>query len=133
MQEQEDRRKQLKNQLIPVIARGESVAEWAEQNQVARRTAFRWASSARVRREVDELRRRALDQAIGRLSGLAIKAAEGIAQLAQKAQSESVQLRAWRAILADQMAVAKFSNLEHRMLEIEELLDERNQQTDHAG
>ena len=73
------------------------------------------------------------DQAIGRLSGLALKAADGIARLAKEAESESVQLRAWRAILADQVAIAKFSNLEQRLLEIEEILDERNLGEDCAG
>ncbi len=51
------------------------------------------------------------------------KAANGIVTLAKEAESESVQLRAWRAILADQMAVSKFSDLEYRMVEIEEQLE----------
>jgi hypothetical protein len=45
---------------------------------------------------------------------------------ARGAESESVQLRAWRAILADMMSVSKFSVLEYRMTEIEEELDKRN-------
>jgi hypothetical protein len=53
---------------------------------------------------------------------LATKAADGIAELATGAESESVRLRAWRAILADQIAISKFSDLEHRMAEIEEQL-----------
>jgi len=40
--------------------------------------------------------------------------------LAEAAESESVQLRALRSIFSDVMAVAKFSNLEHRVAEIEE-------------
>jgi hypothetical protein len=59
------------------------------------------------------------------LSSVALKAANGIVTLAKEAESESVQLRAWRAILADQMAVCKFSDLEYRMAEIEEQLDQR--------
>ena len=55
-----------------------------------------------------------------------MKAANGIAKLGAGAESESVQLRAWRAVLADQMAVAKFSDLEDRMTEIEEQLSARN-------
>ncbi len=58
------------------------------------------------------------------------KAANGIVTLAKEAESESVQLRAWRAILADQMAFSKFSDLEYRMVEIEEQLSER---TGHTG
>jgi hypothetical protein len=46
--------------------------------------------------------------------------------------TESVQLRAWRAVLADQMAVAKFSDLEYRMAEIEEQLDKRTAHTGQA-
>ena len=56
---------------------------------------------------------------------LALKAANGIVTLAKEAESESVQLRACRAVLADVMSVSKFSDLEYRMTEIEEELDRR--------
>ena len=62
-----------------------------------------------------------------------MKAADGIARLGEGAESESVQLRAWRAILADQMAVSKFSNLEQRMVEIEEQLRDRPGHKGRAG
>ena len=90
------------------------------------RTAFFWAKDPKVRREVDACRRRALNQAIGRLTGMAMNAVDGIAHLAQGAESESVQLRAWRGVLADLMSVSKFSVLEYRMTEIEEVLDKRH-------
>jgi hypothetical protein len=111
-----------KSSLALAIARGQSIDAWAKKNEVPRSTAFRWASDPKVRREVEASRR----QAIGRLSSVALKAADGIVRLAREAESESVQLRAWRAILADQIAVAKFSDLEYRMAEIEEQLRERN-------
>jgi hypothetical protein len=82
-------------------------------------------SEPEVRREAEATRRRALGQAIGRLSSVALKAANGILTLAKEADSESVQLRAWRAVLADNMAIAKFSDLEYRMTEIEEELGKR--------
>ena len=63
------------------------------------------------------------------MSSVALKAVDGIVTLAREAQSESVQLRAWQAILADQIAVAKFSDLEYRMAEIEEQLDKRAEHT----
>jgi hypothetical protein len=103
-----------------------------EKNEVPRSTSFRWASDPEVRREAEATRRRALGRAIGRLSSVALKAADGIVMLAKEAESESVQLRAWRAILADQMAVSKFSDLEYRMAEIEEQLSERTGHTDQA-
>jgi hypothetical protein len=49
--------------------------------------------------------------------------------IAREAESESVQLRAWRAILADMIAVSQFSDLEYRMAEIEEQLSTRAEHT----
>ena len=60
---------------------------------------------------------------------LALKAANGIVTLAKGAESESAQLRAWRAILADQIAVSKFSDLEYRLAVIEEQLGKRTGHT----
>jgi hypothetical protein len=130
---QEDVRKNQKNQLAVAIARGESITEWAGQNEVPLRTAYRWSRDPRVRRAIEAWRRRALNQALGRLAGLSMKAAEGIARLGESAESESVQLRAWRAVLADQMAVARFSDLEQRMLAIEEQLSDRPGHANHVG
>ena len=114
-----------KTSLALAIARGQSIAAWAKKNEVPRSTAFRWASDPEVRRQAEATRRRALGQAIGRLTGMAMNAVDGIAHLAQEAASESVQLRAWRGVLADLMSVSKFSVLEYRMTEIEEQLDKR--------
>jgi hypothetical protein len=114
-----------KTSLALAIARGQSIDAWAKQNEVPRSTAFRWANEPEVRREAEATRRRALGQAIGRLSSFAMKAASRIITLAKEADSESVQLRASRAVLADQIAVAKFSDLEYRVTEVEEQLSER--------
>jgi hypothetical protein len=92
--------------LALAIAEGESIAAWAQQNGVSERTAFSWAKDPKVRREVEACRRRVVNQAIGRLTGMARNAVDGIAHLGKGADSESVQLRAWRAILADMMSVA---------------------------
>ena len=118
-------RRLKKINLALTVAEGESIAAWARQNGVPERTAQRWAQDRNVRREVDACRRRALNQAIGRLTGMATDAVVGIANLARAADSESVQLRAWRGVLADLMAVSKFSVLEYRMTEIEEEIDRR--------
>ena len=59
------------------------------------------------------------------MSSAALKAADRMITLTKEAESESVQLRACRAVLADQIAVCKFSDLEYRMAEIEEQLDKR--------
>ena len=122
---QEDVRDDLKSQLAVMIARGKTIAAWASQNEVPLPTAYRWSREPQVRGEVQEWRRFVLNLTIGRLARLSLKATDGIAKLGRGAESESVQLRAWRAVLADQMAVAKFSDLEDRVTEVEELVKAR--------
>ena len=128
---QEDVRNDLKSQLALRIARGKPINAWASQNEVPLPTAYRWSREPQVRGEVQEWRRFVLNLTIGRLAGLSLKATDGIAKLGRGA--ESVHLRAWRAILADQMAVCKFSDLEYRMAEIEEQLGDQTGHKDHAG
>jgi hypothetical protein len=129
---QEDVRNDLKSQLALLIARGKTITAWASQNEVPLPTAYRWSRDPKVRGEVQEWRRYVLDLAIGRMARLSLKATDGIAKLGAGAESESVQLRAWRAILADQMAVSKFSDLEYRMAVIEEQLRGRTGHTNQA-
>ncbi len=126
---EEDPQQSKKSELALAIARGVSIAAWARKNEVSKRTAFYWAKEPEVRAEVEEWRRHSLSRAIGRMARQSTRAADGIATLAECAESESVRLTAWRAILADQMAVAKFSTLENRMVEIEEELKRRGQMT----
>jgi hypothetical protein len=118
-------RRHKKINLALAISGGESISAWAEQNGVSERTAFYWAKDPKVRREVEACRRRALNEAIGRMTRMSMNAVDGIVTLAKEANSESVQLRAWRAILADMMSVSKFSVLEYRMTEIEEQLEKK--------
>jgi hypothetical protein len=108
------------DQLAMAIAQGKSIVGWARQNGVPRRTAQRWAADPDVRRQVDDWRRGLLDRGLGHLAGHSISAVKGISKLGEKAESESVQLRARRAILLDRIAVSKFWNLEYRMTELEE-------------
>jgi hypothetical protein len=127
----EELRPEKKNQKIKLareIARGGSITAWARKNNVPARTAYRWARDRKVREAADLWRRTALSQAIGRMVRCSTSAVAGIERLARDADSEAVRLRAWRAILADQMAVAKFSALEGRLLEVEQMLDGQNGQ-----
>ena len=115
-----------RDQLATAVAQGKSIARWAQQNGVATRTAQRWAAEPDVRRQVEDSRRRILDRALGYMAGRSMWAVRGVARLGAAAESESVQLRARRAILHDQIAVSKFSNFEYRMAELEEEVRVRN-------
>jgi hypothetical protein len=109
-----------REQLAMTVAQGKSITDWARQNGVPTRTAQRWAAEPDVRRQVEDWRRSILDRALGYMAGRSMCAVKGIAELGADAESESVQLRARRALLHDQIAVSKFSNFEYRMAELEE-------------
>jgi hypothetical protein len=121
-----------KMQLAQALAQGISAAKWARANDVPRNTAYRWSREPAVRKEVDAFRRSAIDLAVGRMSKRTSWAADGIVALADGAESESVRLRAYRAIFSDMISVSNFSGLEDRITEIEERLDERDGAPSHA-
>jgi hypothetical protein len=113
--------------LALVIAQGKSVTVWARQNEVPKSTAYYWAKQPEVRRVVESARRQMLDRALGRMARRATAAADGISNLAETARSESVQLRAWRALLSDQIAVSKFAGWESRLAVLEEKASAQSQ------
>ena len=108
------------DQLALAIAQGKSVPAWARQNDVPRSTAYTWANDPNVRRLVEDWRRRSLDRALGSMAAQSSRAVKEMTRLGQTAESESVQLRAWRAVLTDQIAVSKHANLEYRVSQLEE-------------
>jgi hypothetical protein len=106
--------------LAVAIAEGVSVGKWASSNEVPERTAYHWAALPEVRAEVESIRRRALDEAVGRLAKHATWAVDGIVDLGDNAASESVKLSAFRAVLSDFIAVSNFAGLESRVAKLEE-------------
>jgi len=114
--------KSTKSQLAIALAQGVSVTQWARAHEVPRSTVYRWASEPEVRKEIEAYRRGAIDRAVGVMTKRSTWAVGNVVSLASDAESESVRLRANRAILADLMAVSKYSDLEQRITEIEEQL-----------
>jgi len=106
--------------LAVAIAEGTPVEKWASTNGVPERTAYHWAAQPEVRAEVESIRRRALDEAIGRLAKRATWAVDGIVGLGENAASESVRLSAFRAVMSDFIAVSNFAGLEVRVTALEE-------------
>jgi transposase-like protein len=128
-----EHRKSRKTQLALALVQGVSVAAWARANGVPKSTVYRWAREPDVLTTVKSCRRRASDRAVGTMARRATWAAEAITWLANSADSESVKLRALRAILADLMAVSKYTELEDRIARIEEQLPERAGSSDRTG
>jgi hypothetical protein len=118
----EQHRDIIKSQLAIAIAQGGSVGEWARANGVPKSTAYKWANEREFRRQVEASRRQSIDQAVDYLAKLTPWAAARIAELAESADSESVRLRALRAIFADMMAASKYTGLEERVGHLEDHL-----------
>jgi hypothetical protein len=108
-----------KTALAIAVAKGVRVTAWARQNDVGRSTAYNWTKEPGFRLVVQSWRREALDRAIGMMASRSTGAVKVIAGLADRAESESVRLRAARAVLSDQIPIAKFSDLESRMGQLE--------------
>jgi hypothetical protein len=106
--------------LAVAVAQGIPVAEWALRNDVNEQTAYRWAAEPEVRSQVESIRRRALDQAIGGMANRVAWAVEKIVELGKTAASESVRLAALRALMSDLIAISNFSALETRVAKLEE-------------
>ena len=87
-----------------------------------RNRAYRWAKDPSVRKAAESYRRRTIDQAVGKMTKHTNRAVDIIFTIANEAESDSVRLRAARAIFSDMMAVSEHSGLEVRMTEIEEQL-----------
>jgi len=117
----------LRAALAIAVASGKSVEEWASENQIPRRTAYDWYRRADFRRLVVRTRRRLTDRALGQLAGKAAAAAGELGRLITEGQqTDAVRLAAARAVLADLMALARFTDMEGRMAEIEEQLRARS-------
>jgi Homeodomain-like domain len=126
-------REVTKSQLAVALARGISVSAWAQAHNVPRPTVYRWASEPEVRQEIAACRRRMVDQVVGLMVKRARKAVAGIGALADGAESETVRLKALLSILSQMMAVSRFGDLEQRMTEIEEQLNDRAGNTGQTG
>ena len=100
----EESRKNTKTELALAIAQGVSIAAWARANHVPASTAFRWARDPLVRKTVEACRRRTIENGIRRVIKQSAWAADGIGMLAKVANSESVKVEEFRAILADMTA-----------------------------
>src|SRR5262249_55261175 len=107
----EEPEKNPKIELAIALARGVSVWHWARVNSVAKNTAYRWSREPEVRKEVANIRRRLVSQALGRLTRNASKAADTIVRTLERGDSDAVRLRAARAVLSDIITVSKFSDL----------------------
>ena len=111
-------RNSTKAHLAVALAQGVPAGRWARSHGVPTATAYRWAKNPLLRKTIESWRRRTIDHAISLMPNHSTWAAEGIAMIAKEAKSKSLRCRAFRAIVTDEMAVSKYSELEARVADI---------------
>jgi len=113
-------------QFAVAMAAGQRVSAWANKNGVPRRTCYNWTKTKVYKLTVEEIRRRTLARAVGRIARNLTKAADRIALLATEAHSESVQLQAARAILKEFTVIREHGELAEQLVGVQRRLDARD-------
>ncbi|MCE3017458.1 MAG: hypothetical protein ACK56W_02405 [Pirellula sp.] len=101
--------------LALLLATGSSTKNAAQQLGVASRTAYRIASSDKMKNRVSELRSQITNEAVGRLTQGATKAADTLVELLGEANEPSTRLNASKAILASLSAISELGELRARI------------------
>ncbi|HWB13796.1 MAG TPA: hypothetical protein VG826_31510 [Pirellulales bacterium] len=112
--------------LILALAAGATVREAAEQAGVGERTVYRRLADADFRQAVSEARDRLFDAALGRLAGLAGRAAETLERL-MDSEKPSEALGAAKAVLELGPRLRKAAGIEEQISRLE---DEDDEETD---
>jgi hypothetical protein len=120
------------------VACGGSVASFARDHEIPRRTAYLWTKSDGFSEKVADYRDRVIDRLVGRLAKLGGKAVQGIGVLAEKAESEAVRLQACRAVLSDLIGIGnyatnarQFEELKAQVKALEDAIANRSNQDAH--
>jgi hypothetical protein len=100
------------------------IKEWAKQQGVTSRAAYRTAEKPAVRARAAELRRQAIDQAVGRLADAAVTAALTLWDLMSTERPETIRLGAARAVLSALIEVRSHAEYCNRFAEIEKQIQE---------
>ena len=116
------------DELILALAAGATVREAAEQAGVGERTAYRRLADADFRRAVSQARGRMFDAALGRLAGLASKAAETLERLMEN-DKPPVALGAAKTVFELGPRLRKSTEFEERISLMEDQADEKTDET----
>jgi hypothetical protein len=94
---------------------------------VNRSTVLKWQADPAFPRDVERLRRRMLDQAVGKFAGSVSEIADGMIKLALDAASEGVKLAAQRSVVENLVAMSEFGEVKDRLSKLEARLEEGGQ------
>jgi hypothetical protein len=115
----------LRDDLALAVARGATIGQWAQENDIPARTAREWSRKPEFKTAVADHRRSIIDRAIGKMVRRLVKAVDQVGRLADNAASEAVRLAAARSIVNDLLAVRRDIEIEERLMRIEQYLEEK--------
>lgn len=107
------------NIVIAALALGSTYAAAGREADRSVRTVERWMSDAGFARRVSLARQEVVQQVTGQLHGLAVSAIETLDELMMAGSPPPVRLAAARAILANAQQYSRATDLETRLLELE--------------
>lgn len=113
------RNPQMAAVLALAVASGESVRSAASRLGIPGRTAKRWAASEAFKAKVQEHRASFTDQALGRLTALAVGAVDVMGELMKEADSDSTRLAAAKAVLDKLPSLHEFFAFADRIAQLE--------------
>lgn len=111
------------DELALALARGVGVAEAAKLAGVSERTAFRRLSDSKFREQVNSIRRRVFDGAVGRLVEVSGRAVEGLVDLMEGDYPAAQKLAACRAVLEFSAKLRQEAEFEDRLASLEERIN----------
>jgi hypothetical protein len=115
--------RQKREHLALHVACGGSVAAFARDHEVPRRTAYLWTKEPGFAAKTAGYRDKILDKLVGRLAKLGGKAVSGIGVLAVKGESDAIKLAACRAILSDLISIGAYQANARQFAAMEARLD----------
>lgn len=110
--------------LALAAARGESIAEAARALGIAERTAYRWAGEDDFKARVDDLRRRLVNEAVGRLTAASGEAVAALREMLAPGVPPSARVAAARALLTGLIDLQNHVELAQRVAELEQRINE---------
>ncbi len=113
----------LFHQLALAVAEGRSVASWCKANGVATRTGYDWFTRDEFQRLVTAYRRRAEEQAIGRMAKNLGKAVNKVVQLIEEGLDDHVKLAAAEVLIDKLLVVRGHAELEAELRRLDERLE----------
>lgn len=108
--------------VLAALAAGATIEAAAEAGSVAERTVYRRLADPAYRAEVARHREAAIGQALGRLASASAGAVDVLVELAARAESETVRLKAADRIVAHVIALHDHVSVLDRLDELEETL-----------